>query len=318
MFLGSSSVGVTDYTINDYFSGGSQTVTCSAPYQTAWILPLPASWNGLSGTGPCALSMSSSNGSSTGTQTLNADGSYTATTTDDGAQLVTVNSDGTATGWFTYAVGGGMPPVNTVYAAYVSMGTPQPGASVPYLLTTITGAIPSPGATQTPAPAAETAPNVYLASGLTNGTIPQPLADTTYSNAGTVTTLPATCPVSSSVVGLNPSYTQVTESHYQADPLGNYESDQYQYFTLDGIGIVCVTENSQINGAYYLYSPPSLLDGAYDEYAVYLTASTLSAAQAATRDRASALRVAQLGLFAVVRAHERAMRLGRAAISAAR
>jgi hypothetical protein len=289
-----------------YYPG---TLTCASPYQTAWVVPLPASWDARSGSGACTFA--GTYGTSGLNGTLNANGSYTLDETSSSgvAQMsIAANADGTASGWFTYSSGSD-PQAQTDYAVYVAMPTPAPGAStIPYQITSVVGTIPSPNSTQTPAPTTTNAPNWYLAAGLTNGTIPQPLASTVYTNKGAVTSLPSQCAVSSTLVGSNPSYTEVDESSIEADPLGSYVSNQYRYFLIDGLGVACVYMTSQVNNVIYLWDPPVVSGGDYNIFAAYLTSSTLQAAQSHTRDVKHAVLLAQPGLFAIVRAHEAALR----------
>ncbi len=293
------------------FGNGSATTTCAAPYQTAWIIPLPASWDGLSHTGACSETASSQDGSLSGTETLNADGSYASSTTELPSTLAssaTAKADGTASGWFMYGTGTGMPPVITDYAVLVNVGTPQPNStSIPATVTTMNGPIPSPGAS-TPAPVATSFPNWYFGAGFTNGVVPQPLRSTAYSNKGAVTTLPTPCAVPTSVTGTNPSFTEIDAAHVQADPLGTYELDSYQYFNESGIGVVCALETSRVNNATYLYMPNPSFIGTYAAYAAYLTSSTLASAAAHPRNAAAAMHLVQAGLFGVLRAHDASVR----------
>ncbi len=305
--------------------GTVDTIACQAPFEIAWIAPLPPTWDGIANAGPCTEHQAITS-SSPGfvdvnilDKTLRSDGSYTSSsgTSTQGApesiyDVRTVNADGSATETATWAVSSGM--TMTYPSAILVLGTPAPGSStIPYQITNFPGAIPSPGTAVTPAPTATTMPNWYAEAGIPGGAVPSPMLSRKFVTAGTVTGLPPACVVPYSIVAANAAVTEVDETRSALDPLSSYELHQYKYFVVNGLGPVCIQETTYITQLYFFFTSPGMAGGGYDLYSSYLTSTSLTAAMARTRSFAKALPEAESSLLAGVRAHDLASRAKREA-----
>ncbi len=294
-------IGGTSVDSGDQFS----TTTCSAPYIANWIVPIPQTWSPpLAGTGPCTYTWSAISPYAvpySESEVENADGSYSNTTTYPvSAQFPTgetdtslVRSDGTALLTVNNATSG---------SSIVAVGTPAPGsASIPLEVQAFTGALPSPGASSTPAPVATSEPNWYNDAGLPSGAVPSPLLSQTISTIGTAS-LPTQCAVPASVLGTSPTVTEVDIASTDLDPTNGYDTSLERSFIVDGLGDVCDV------GTYTYFSNFDVSDAEYgasyfnttksvDTWADYVTASSLTAAMLATKSFADALPAASHVLY---------------------
>ncbi|HTX57398.1 MAG TPA: hypothetical protein VMD47_09910 [Candidatus Acidoferrales bacterium] len=216
--------------------------TCATPYQSEFVIPVPSSgWNVYSGTGPCAYSYSyyyGANDEETDAATYNADGSYTYTesynytyccTNDYGTESYTLTSQGNA------QFVSNEPSESVAYGFSAPANADSPTLSVTYV--DATGTFPPSG---TPAPYSTTVPNPWLSIGA-SGVTP-PLQSDVYTNKGSITSLPAGCNVSTSILGSSPTLTEIDETQANADPLERdwlYYTETAQHYYLAGVGQVC-------------------------------------------------------------------------------
>ncbi len=274
----------------------SSSYICSPPYSVQWIVPLPQSWNYYAAAGPCAVTETSSDPSFTYSDvgTYNADGSYSVTTTippstnyylTGAVNTYLVRSDGTALVTNNDATNG---------SYIIAVGTPAPGAAtIPLEVQTFTGAIPTPGASATPAPVATTEPNWYSTAGLPNGVVPSPLQSGTYSTVG-ATSLPTQCAVPTSILGASPTITEVDYTETSFDPTFDYTKETVRSFLVDGLGDVCDLYNDAVYTNWDADFPPSVSAYNPTTYSVsttatYVTVTSLTAAMMATKSFANAL-----------------------------
>jgi len=280
--------------------GQSSTWTCNAPYGPAWIVPMPQTWNFYSGTGPCTSTNSAVAPSFPfeDSEIQNADGSYSDTTTypvstsypTGEVDTSVVRSDGTAL----------ITTNDASFGSYiVAVGTPAPAAtSIPLEVQTFPGALPSPGASSTPAPVSTSEPNWYATAGLPNGTVPNPLQSVIYTTKGT-TSLPAQCLVPASILGSSPTVTEVDDASTSFDPaFASYYTSVQRSFFVNGLGDVCdlTTSTTFANndaqmagltggtGAAYQNTTESVFTAAD-----YITTTSLTASMVATKSFADAL-----------------------------
>jgi hypothetical protein len=291
--------------------------TCAPPYPQLFVVPLPASWNVFSGSGPCTTTFTDTE-DDTDTYTYYANGSYTDSTNDPsgynlppGAASTTVDSAGDVTYTIDSPYGAG------------SMSVPAPSPEASMIPVSFT--LPDPSVPFVPTPAPSTAPNPWAAIGLANGTIPNPLLQDTMTNKGAISSLPAMCAVPAGLVpSTNPPLTEVDETIVAADPMNNwlpfYLSQSIKHYYLNGVGEVC--NENQSTGDYFdyedygdnwLWSFNYYLGGAiawyagvdtnYDSYYsdtyTYITETSLTAVDARVRDFAKSAPTAAQALTAM-------------------
>jgi len=248
--------------------GSDEQDLCASPYYAEFVIPVPSSWNAYQGTGACTYSYSYDYGGTTPpetdteTQINNADGSYTATeawnytaccTNDYGSEDYTLASSGAGT--LIDSEGSGS---NAVSIAAPVAGSSTLSASY---VTYPSGTFPP---SATPTPTTTTAPNPFLAIGLSSGA-PALLSDV-YTSKGTIASLPANCNVSSSILGTNPQLTEIDETYSSADPLDYdwlYDTQTTQHYYLSGVGEVCFSYDWT---AYYYDDGPLQWYNGSDQY----------------------------------------------------
>ncbi len=265
--------------------GADDQDVCASPYYAEFVIPIPSSWNAYQGTGACTLTENYYNGPTefeTYDSVNNADGSYTSTdawnytyccSNDLGSENFTVASSGAGT--LIDSEGEGSQAISI--AAPVAGSSTLSASYVVYP----SGTFPPSG---TPAPTTTTAPNPWLAIGLSSGS-PALLSDV-YTNKGTVASLPATCNVSATILGTNPTITEIDESNSTADPLAYdqlYEAQTTQHYYLSGVGQVCFTYNwvayyYDDNAVQWFNGNDQYWDACSDIETDYLTSTSLTAA----------------------------------------
>ncbi len=292
-------VGGTYDVSGDQFSS----TTCNAPYGSQWIVPFPQTWNYYAGDGSCSYAYKAIAPDPfvySASESQNADGSYSYTITYAPGTLFPtgetdtdlVHSDGTAL----------ITDNNAAGSYIVAVGTPAPGASsIPLEVQSFPAALPSPGASATPAPVATSEPNWYSQAGLPNGSVPSPLQTLVYTTKGT-TTLPAQCQVSASILGSSPTVTEIDSVSTSFDPTFYYTTTADRSFLVDGLGDVCdlttttTFDNFDAQSAGLTGYGGIGVAGVYQNTtestntsASYITTTSLTAAMKATRSFAAAL-----------------------------
>lgn len=270
--------------------------TCAPPYQTVWTAPALA-WTNQTTYGACTSVSKTSAWSSSFVQ--NADGSYSSQWSQNNVGgSTTVNSDGSAVQW------------DGVAGSITYIGVPAPNAtSIPIWQNT--PASPVPSATPTAPPAAQWSsfPNWYATAGLPNGVPPQPLMKTTMTPKGT-SSLPSGCNVPASILGNNPSITELDQATSTLDPTGAYYTSAVKSYALAGVGRVCVVMNDN----FWIGDVFGLSGHVWqsnDTWVQYVSASSLEAAMKAlnTTSRTSGLRYAGLLLSASAHAMSEQLRM---------
>lgn len=269
---------------------------CNAPYRKSVIVPFPSSsWDAFANTGSCVYTKGSE------TYTFKSDGSYTDTT-------MIANSDGTVDKYTTAANSDGSASVSLNsqdQGSYIDTVS-APAANSPTVTVStqaFPAAIPSPGSTSTPAPQVTTAPNFYLAAGVTNGVPPSPLQSDKFTPKGTVT-LPSSCAVPSSVIGTSTSITEIDETRSTIDPVQDWNpfltSDAIQHFYLNGVGEICTIDvNNSVwldAGAQQWFTADSYYQTQQTTTQTYITTTSLQSAFRQTRSFKSALAAAAVSL----------------------
>jgi hypothetical protein len=233
-------------------NGSEESDLCASPYNTEFVIPIPSSWNVYQGAGACTQSYGYDDTgytpplTETDTTIGYADGSYTNTDTynytgccagDFGTGNYTVASSGAATQ--VENEGGG--------SDSVTLSAPAAGSSTLNASYVVypSGTFPPSG---TPTPTATTVPNPWIAIGAS----PAPaLQSDVYTTQSPISTLPVSCNVPSSILGTNPTLTEIDETSSSADPLGEnetteeylYEAQTTKHYYLAGVGQVCFTYN---------------------------------------------------------------------------
>ena len=268
------------------------------------------------------------NGSYTDTNTLVATGSdWDFYIGMSGTQTVSVDASGN----LTYSIdavdsGAAGGPAGEVYGSgTLAVTAPSAGASTVQVNWTLQGTDFGP---IIPTPAPTSVPNPWLAVGAPNGTVPNPLFSDTVVSKGSVTSLPSQCAVTTTLLGSSPSLSETEESIVAADPMDTwlpfYNTTTIYHYYLNGINEVCNEAVSNVDyfdawgyGNNYegsdgppIWSFGTIVSGAlayysgidqnwdsdYDDTYTYLTASSVLAALARTRDMSEALPLASRAL----------------------
>lgn len=299
-----SSLGLVGMTSSSLF-----TLTCAPPYTKQIVVPLTSNWDVRSGSAPCTSTYNDFSGD-TDVTVLNADGSYT----DNGnvaaccgyLLTIAVNSDGSTVQNDNETCGCGESSIITIPA-------PSPnGPLAAVQLQTYPGAIPAPGSTTTPAPVATSVPNPWIAYGIPNGAIPNPLESDTFVVDGIIAALPSECLIPAGLLGTSPTLREADETVIFADPGQDWNEFYYsqqviKHYYLDGVGEIC-NENVMTAAIYdagftnyYLNLPSnSNFSTQYDTLLQttwsYVTATTLTATSARRREAAQAFSAATYAL----------------------
>lgn len=267
---------------------GDDTYTCSAPYSSIFVVPVPSSWNVYSGAGPCLYTENENSGATdfeTESTTTNANGSYSGTQnwnesgvpgcscpTDYGTETASVDASGNS----LYEDNSGQGSI------WLSVPAPTGATMTVSYAVNPTGTFPP---SASPSPATTTVPNPYTTIGLAS---PLPaLQSDTFTVVSASATPPPACPVPTSVLPAGTTLTHVTEQFTYADPL-NWNDDLYNAGTVDhyylpGVGDVCNVWSYGYDyfdegaAAYYSGTNTTIDYETYTE-AYYVTASTLTAA----------------------------------------
>ncbi len=296
-------------------TSGTLQQTCAEPYAQLLVIPMPSSWNVMSGSGVCTTVFNDGEGD-VDTYAYAANGSYNDSTSESGydwppgTASTTVDSAGDATYTMNNEFGEGA----------LAVPAPSPGASMIPVTWTFPGSDPI-----VPTPAPTAVPNPWAAIGLANGTIPNPLLQDTMTYKGPIASLPAMCAVPAGLVPTtNPPLSEADESVTAADPMNSflpfYTTEMIKHYYLNGVGEVCnenqvvadyfdgdtyyynwfTSYNYQLGGAISWYAG---VDTNYDSYFVdtytYITQTSLTAANARVRDFTKAAPAAAQALTAM-------------------
>jgi hypothetical protein len=297
---------------------GNLLQTCAAPYAQLLVIPMPSSWNVMSGSGTCTTVFNDGFGD-VDTYAYAADGSYTDTSGQSGDQFY---PPGTATTGVDSAGDASYTMNDEFGQGALSVPAPSPGASMIPVTWTLGGSDPS-----VPTPAPSAVPNPWAAIGLANGTIPNPLLQDTMTYKGAITSLPTMCAVPPDLVpATNPPLSEADESLTAADPMNSflpfYTTETIKHYYLNGVGEVCnenqntvyvfagdnVTSNYywvaafnyQLGGALAWYAGSDTNYNSYfDDTYTYITVTSLTAANARVRDFTKAAPAAAQALTAM-------------------
>jgi hypothetical protein len=304
----------------DFLGEPSDSYTCASPYYQEFVIPLPSSWNVQQGAGACTYSYNyfdSSTDFENENDTYNSDGSYSGNysynytyccSLDAETEAYSDDSAGNANASVSYEGASGSNPSYTLNIPAPTGGATQ---TVTYNVFPA-GTIPPSG---TPAPTTTTAPNIWTAIGVTAlaGKPPSPLVSDVYTPKGPVASLPAACTVSSTILGTNPTLTEIDEAYSSSDPL-DYNEDLYyteanKYYYLSGVGEVCELEtytsyefDDDALNYYTATNPDQNWDGCIGTDATYLTATTLTASNRTRTTASSAPPIAAV-LAAAIQSH---------------
>jgi len=289
--------------------------TCATPYEQVLVIPMPSSWSVVNGAGTCTTVFNDGEGD-LDTQAYASNGSYTDTTNESngywpvGAATTTIDSAGDASYTMNSEYGQGT----------LSVPAPSPGASMIPVDWTLSGSDPI-----IPTPAPTSVPNPWAAIGLANGTIPSPLLQDTITSKGAISSLPPMCAVPAGLVpSSNPPLSEADESVTVADPMDDflpfYATETIKHYYLNGVGEICnenQTTSDWFDGDtynfywfssynYYLGSAISYYadydtnyDSQFSDYYTYITQTSLTAANARTRDFTKAAATAAQALTAM-------------------
>lgn len=211
-------------------TGSGSSELCAAPYSKLVVLPVPTSpWDALAGAGACTFT------SGTDAGVFNSNGSYSDSGTNSGGAYTNASQpDGSVSVSFNGSTGS-----EIITAAMPSSSAQTMTAQVQVF----PGAIPSPGSTATPAPVSTTAPNPWAIANVQPAT---PLMSDKFTPVGPITALPGQCAVPASLLGTQPSLTEVDESLVVYDLMGewygNYMNFAYKHYYENGVGEVCTNE----------------------------------------------------------------------------
>ncbi|HTV93490.1 MAG TPA: hypothetical protein VMG98_12315 [Verrucomicrobiae bacterium] len=296
-------------------TSGTVQQTCAAPYAQLLVIPMPSSWNVMSGSGLCTTVFNDGEGD-TDTYAYASNGSYTDSTSESGYEWppgeasTAVDSAGDA----TYSMD------NEFGQGTLAVPAPSPGASVIPVTWTFPGSAPI-----VPTPAPTSVPNPWAAIGLANGTIPNPLLQDTMAYKGAIASLPAMCAVPPGLVpATNPPLSEADESVTAADPMNSflplYVTETIKHYYLNGVGEVCnenqtladyfdgdtyyyywfTSYNYQLGGAIAWYAgTDENYDSDFDDTYTYITTTSLTAANARVRDFTKAAPAAAQALTAM-------------------
>jgi hypothetical protein len=289
--------------------------TCAAPYAQLLVIPMPSSWNVMSGSGTCTTVFNDGEGD-VDNYAYAGNGSYSDSTTESGyaappgSASTTVDSAGDASYVMTNEFGQGT----------LAVPAPSPGASMIPVNWTFPGPDPI-----VPTPAPTAVPNPWAAIGLANGTIPSPLLQDTMTYKGPITSLPTMCAVQADLVpATNPPLSEADESVTVADPMNSflpfYTTETIKHYYLNGVGEVCnenqtladyfdgdtnffywfTSYNYQLGGAISWYAGVDTnYDSDFEDTYTYITVTSLTAANARVRDFTKAAPAAAQALTAM-------------------
>jgi hypothetical protein len=274
---------------------------CAPPYSQQIVLPFPSSWNVLSGSGACTLTIDKDfevGDTQNETATFNADGTYSDVGTND----FSANDLGTGSFNQTSQPNGSavITQDNTQLSFILTIPTPSPDAAkITTTIQVFQESIPPPGtSTPTPHPVTVANPWAVPAAAIPGGSIPSPLQSDIFS-LGNATTLPVQCAVPSAILGTSPSISEAVETIVAADPMQDltdafYSSSTITHYYLDGVGEVCTgdTENQaeyDLNALEYYADCDPVVVTVHTTTWTYVTTTSLMATAKRVRNFAQAL-----------------------------